>query len=154
MKERELLRDKASAAVPTPCALTAVKVTSIKALLLPVFEKYSDRIVFAYLFGSAALEEVTPLSDLDFAVFLSHGTRKFYSDSRFSLYADLCRTLKRNDIDLVVLNTAGNIILLEEIVRKGVVFYDKDVEVREAFEIKVIHQAIDFKEQRLAVMGI
>lgn len=134
--------------------MTDGAVYSLKTLLLPVFEKYPDRIVFAYLFGSAAKEEVTPLSDVDVAVFLSEGTREFYSDMRLSLYANLCRTLKQNDVDLAVLNTAHNILLLEEIVRYGVVLYDNDVDAREDFEIKVIHRAIDFREQRFAVMGV
>ena len=130
------------------------RVSLIKEALSGVFDRYRGRVLFAYVFGSAAVEETTPMSDLDIAVFLSEGTREFYSDTRLSLYADLCRVLKRNDVDLLVLNTAGNLILLDEIVRKGVLLYDDAVEVREVFEVRVIHEAIDFKHQRLEVMGI
>ena len=127
---------------------------STKALLLPVFERYADSVVFAYLFGSAAKEEVTALSDIDIAVYLSYGTREFYSDTKLSLYADLCRALRSNDVDLVILNTSKNIVLLDEIVRNAVVLYDRDSDLREDFEVKVLHRAIDFKEQRFAVMGL
>jgi predicted nucleotidyltransferase len=128
--------------------------TDIKALLLPVFERHAEKIVFAYLFGSAATDELTPLSDIDIAAYLSRGTREFYSDTRLSLHADLCRALQRNDVDLVILNTSGNIILQDEIVRNAIVLYESDVDAREEFEVKVLHRAIDFREQRLAVMGI
>jgi predicted nucleotidyltransferase len=127
---------------------------SIKALLLPVFERYADSVVFAYLFGSSAKEEVTALSDIDIAVYFSYGTREFHSDTKLSLYADLCRALRSNDIDLVILNTSRNIVLLDEIVRNAVVLYERDSDLREDFEVKVLHRAIDFKEQRLAVMGL
>ena len=127
---------------------------SLKSFLLPLFERYGERIKFAYLFGSAAREDAAPLSDIDIAVFLPRGTRKFYSETRLSIHADLCRMLKRNDIDLLILNTASNIILLDEIIRQGVVIYERDSNLREEFELKILHQAIDFKEQRYSVMGL
>ena len=136
-----------------PSSAGGTMVESIKAILLPVFERYADSVVFAYLFGSAAKGEATALSDIDIAVYLSYGTRKFYSDTKLSLYADLCRALRSNDIDLVILNTSRNIVLLEEIVRSAVVLYERDSDFREDFEVKVLHRAIDFREQRLAVMG-
>lgn len=126
----------------------------IKDVILSVFEKYNDKVVFAYLFGTAARGTMSPLSDIDIAVFLPPGTRESYFDTGLSLHADLCRALNRSDVDVVVLNTVTNIMLLDEIVRYGIVVYDKNPDLREDFEIRVLHQAIDFKEQRLAVMGI
>ena len=83
----------------------------IKNAVLPVFEKYRDKIICAYLFGSVAEAETSPLSDVDIAVFLSDGTRESNFDIKLSLYADFCRALKRSDVDVVILNTATNIIL-------------------------------------------
>ncbi len=125
----------------------------IRNAVLPVFEKYRDKIIFAYLFGSVAEAETSPLSDVDIAVFLS-GTKESFFDIKLSLYADFCRALKRSDVDVVILNTAANIILLDEIIRYGLVVYDSNTELREDFELKVLHQAIDFKGQRLAIIGI
>ena len=71
---------------------------AMKALLLPLFETYADRLQFAYLFGSAAQEEASPISDIDIAVFLSQGPRAALHDIRLSLYTDLCKTLKRNEL--------------------------------------------------------
>jgi len=60
--------------------------------------------------------------------------------------------LKRNDIDMVVLSKETNLILLDQIIRRGILF-EGDKERREEFEQKILHLAIDFKTQRLANMG-
>lgn len=129
-----------------------MKITDIKDALLPVFERHKDKVLFAYLFGSA-VEGMGPLSDIDIALFLSSKKENFF-DIKLSLYTDFCRALKRSDIDVVILNITTNIILLNEIINHGIVLYDKDPELREDFELKILHQFIDFKEQRLAIMGI
>lgn len=126
----------------------------IKKTLLPVFEKYGDRVVFSYLFGSAAREKPSPLSDIDIAVYLSKNDSRDFFGLKLSLHADICRALGRNDVDLVVLNTAANLMLLEDIIRNGIVLHDGDIEARDTYEGRVIHQAIDFKAQRFAIMGM
>ena len=82
---------------------------SIKDILLPLFEKYKDNLVFAYLFGSAAQNNLSQLSDIDIAVFNYKRMDESYFEIKCSLYADLCRVLKRNDVDIVV---TTNIVLL------------------------------------------
>jgi predicted nucleotidyltransferase len=128
-------------------------VDSIRAALLPVFEKYREKVAFAYLFGSLATGEAGPLSDVDIAVFFL-GERETFFDDRLSLHADICRALRSNEVDLLVLNSASNLIILEDVVRRGIVLYDGDPDLRDDFEVRVLHQAIDFREQRLAVMGM
>src|SRR3989304_3389948 len=71
-----------------------------------------------------------------------------------ALHMSPCRALNRNDVDLVVLNTVANNMLIEDIIRHGVVIYDHDIDAREDYEVTSLHQAIDFKTQRLAVMGV
>ncbi len=127
---------------------------SIKEKLLPLFSKYNGNVLFAYLFGSAAQGNMSPLSDVDLAVFLSRQNEGSYFDIKCSLYADFCRVLKRNDIDVVVLNTTTNIVLLDEIIRGGIVLVDRDIDLREEFEQKILHQAMDFKEQRITFLGV
>jgi len=119
-----------------------------------VMQRYGDRILFAYIFGSAAKGELQPLSDIDIAVYVSPGGGETYFDLKLALHAELCRALRRDDIDLIVLNTAQNIILLDEVVRHGAVLHDRDPEAREIFELKVLHDAMDFKSQRLTVLGV
>ncbi|MEW6104438.1 MAG: nucleotidyltransferase domain-containing protein [bacterium] len=60
-----------------------------------VFEKYKDYIKFAYLFGSAARDDLTPLSDIDVAVFLCKEEKELYFNLKFDIHADICRILKR-----------------------------------------------------------
>lgn len=127
---------------------------NINNIFTPLFEKYKDHVVFAYLFGSAATGNESKLSDVDIAIFIREGKGESCADIKLSLYADICRVLKRNDVDVLVLNTATNIILLDEIIRDGIVLFDRDPDLRKEFEYKVLHEAIDFKEQRIAVMGI
>ncbi|MCX8030557.1 MAG: nucleotidyltransferase domain-containing protein, partial [Thermodesulfovibrionales bacterium] len=117
--------------------------------LLSVFQKHSKDVLFAYLFGSSVSCQTHPTSDVDIAVYFSENDKPLNYDKMLLLHADLCRTLKRNDIDILILNIAKNIILLDDIVRHGVLIYDREPDVREAFEIKVLHQAIDFRQQRL-----
>jgi len=123
-------------------------------MLYPVFEKYGDKVEFAYIFGSAAGEEIYPLSDIDIAVYLSPSAVADLTDLRLDIYADLCRTLKRNDVDLVILNTVKNLILLDTITRQGFVVFERNSALRQEFELRVQHQAIDFKTQRRAILGV
>jgi uncharacterized protein len=126
---------------------------TIKKLLQLILEKYRNEIVSAYLFGTGAGGEMHPMSDIDIAVLLSE-TAGPPSGLKLSLYADFCRVLKRNDIDVVVLNRASNLILLDQVIRHGVLLFDRDRDLREEFEQRVLHRAIDFKNQRFANMGI
>jgi predicted nucleotidyltransferase len=126
----------------------------IKESLRPVFEKYADKVMFAYLFGSLAKDETTPLSDVDIAFFINGKFRAAFFDIRLSLYNDICRVLKTNDVDVVLLNTAQNLMLLGDIIRSGVVIYETDPDTRDEYEVDILHKSIDFKSQRLAVMGI
>lgn len=125
----------------------------IKESLLPLFEKYKKQLVFAYLFGSHAQNNLFPLSDIDIAVFLNMRKNESYFDMKCSLYAEFCRVLKRNDVDVVMLNTATNIVLLDKIIREGIVLVDRNPSLRVEFELKILHQAIDFKDQRIAIIG-
>lgn len=131
-----------------------MSIESVKELLLPVFERYRAKVVFAYLFGSVAMGEASPLSDVDIAVYLAEENREFFFDLKLTLHADISRALKRNDVDLVVLNTIRNEMLTADVIRNGVVMFDRDTEAREDYEIKRLHESIDFKMHRFAVMGI
>ncbi|MDF1581646.1 MAG: nucleotidyltransferase domain-containing protein [Desulfuromonadales bacterium] len=118
-----------------------------------VFADYQEEIVAAYLFGSTAKGINGPSSDIDIAVLLRNHDNKSGATLRFRLYADLCRKLKRNDIDLVLLSLRGNLILNDEIVRNGQVLYASDDAAREDFELKLLHRCTDFKTQRRYAMG-
>ncbi len=134
--------------------LTSLKTnTDVIRAAADVLERYRLRVRFAYLFGSVARGDTGPASDFDFAVYFTDGSSAELLDLQLSLCADLCRALKRNDVDIVVLNTASNLMLLDEIVRHGIVLQDSDQDRRRDFELRTLHRSLDFRSQRLLVMG-
>lgn len=119
-----------------------------------VLDHYGEDIAAAYLFGSQATGESTDLSDIDIAVLFSQDASHKAATVQFKLYADLSKALQRNDIDLVILNTSRNIMLQEEIVRNSMLIVDKDADYRFDYECRTIHDGIDFRQQRMMVMGV
>lgn len=109
-----------------------------------------EKVVFAYLFGSFARGDDFPISDIDIAVYLS-GKASLADELR--LYSTISRELKHDNIDLIILNNTNNIMLLDEIVRYGKVVCDRNPSLRESFELRVLHDAIDFKHQRKVFAG-
>ena len=126
----------------------------LKIELSAVFAKYGKEIITAYLFGSTAKGAASSSSDIDIALLLYNNDKISGAALKFSMYADICRTLKRNDIDLILLNFSNNLILNDEIVRHGKVLHSTDDEAREEFELNVLHRSTDFKHQRHCAMGV
>ena len=127
---------------------------SIKETLAPVFDKMHETVAVAYLFGSSAKGESGPRSDIDLAVLLRDSAASASLDVRLDLYADCCRALKRNDIDIVMLNTTRNLFLLGDIVQNGIVLYQDDVGLRQEYEVKIMHDFIEFRDHRKKVLGV
>ncbi len=97
-------------------------------------------VVLAYLFGSQAEGRVTPLSDVDLAVLLPHNLASY---DKFRVQVDLIgdcgQVLKRNDVDVVVLNDASPLLAFR-VVKHGRVLY----------EDPVTHPAVKFAAQTLS----
>ena len=117
-----------------------------------VFRNY-DQIAFAYLFGSVATGEQTAMSDVDIAIYLRLGVH-FSFDDTLQFQGDCCRILRRNDVDVLVLNKTRNLILLEDIIRKGRIIYNADQNLLDDFELKTLHLACDFRYQRQRELGV
>jgi predicted nucleotidyltransferase len=127
--------------------------TQVKDALAPVFDKIADRLAAVYLFGSTVTGKTGAMSDLDLAVLLvSYDVSA--DDTKMQLYLDCSRALKRNDIDIVVLNRAGNLFLIHDIVTNGVVIFDGNPSQRAQFEVLSHHRFIEFRDHRLKVMGV
>ena len=110
-----------------------------------VCRKYPE-IAFAYLFGSYATGEQTALSDIDIAIYLNKPST--FSFNRLLLFhGDCCRVLQRNDIDILVLNTTRNLILLKEIITMGKIIYNINQELLDDFEVRTLHVVHDFTER-------
>lgn len=126
---------------------------AIQSTLAAVFER-TENVAAVYLFGSRANGKAGPLSDVDLAVLMTANDPDRGGDLKLQLYADCSRVLKRNDIDVLILNQTRNLLLLDEVVRDGIVLFDRDPSLREEFEVKVVHDAIEFKEHRMKIMGV
>ena len=96
-------------------------------------------IEFAYLFGSFADGSFNDRSDVDLALYL----KKVDFDTQLEISFELSKVLKK-DVDLVVLNKAKNLYLLDDIIQKGIVVKDSDKRVD--FELIKHHQFLDFVE--------
>ena len=118
--------------------------------LLPKVEaylKYREDVQFAYLFGSYAKGKITPLSDVDIAVYLSGSN---FSQKRLEILGGLIEVLKTDEIDLVILNTAP-LPLKIRILRNRKLLVDRTPLVRHSFESTTMRVYLDFSklEKRL-----
>src|SRR4030067_3003656 len=103
-----------------------------------------DNVIFAYLFGGLAEGKVTPLADIDIAVFLksSHDVAEY----NLGLFDRLSDALGTCEIDLVILNTAP-ISLTGRILQKKQILIDKDPPRRHVFESVSFRKFFDFKKK-------
>jgi predicted nucleotidyltransferase len=122
-------------------------------LLQTILHDRDNKVIFAYLFGSRAAGVNTyPPRDIDLAVYFQPKDGSFF-DAKLDLYGALSRRLKTNDIHILVLNEARNLVLMGEVVRQGIVLIDRDPDLREEFEQNILHQALDFQSQRISLLG-
>ncbi len=100
---------------------------------------------FAYIFGSYADNTFTDRSDVDVAVYF----KEYNFDIHLSLSFRISQATTK-DTDLVVLNKAKNLYLLDDILRKGVLLKD-DEDKRIDFELLKHHQILDYKEFKKSI---
>ncbi len=65
--------------------------------------------LFAYLFGGLARGRVSPLSDVDIAIYLADGAD--IAQEKLETLGKLNELLKTDEVDLVILNTAPLILV-------------------------------------------
>lgn len=119
-------------------------ITEIIEKLKKFFEEHKE-VQFAVLFGSLAKGTANKLSDVDIAVMVAP---QFEDDSPYgyqaTLTADLMQLLKRNDVDVVILNEAP-IALRYQVLRYGKFIHVWDKQARIQFQIDTINRYEDFK---------
>ncbi len=118
-----------------------------------VLSGFAPPVLFAYLIGSYGSQDEGPLSDVDIAIYLDLDSTADGLSLKLSLYAELSKALRRDDIDVVLLNTCDNAMLLYSILTEGSLIHDSAPEDRMLFEQRTLHAAIDFKQQREAIFG-
>jgi predicted nucleotidyltransferase len=101
-----------------------------------------DNIVFAYLFGGVAKGKITPLSDLDIAVYLRRTEN--LAEYKMQLFDSLTQVLGTFELDLVILNTAP-VSLSGRILQDRQLLMDKEPFQRHAYESLTLREFFDFK---------
>ncbi len=101
--------------------------------------RHDSRVLFAYLFGSAARGSMGPLSDLDIGVYLDEHVDMFHY--RLKIIESITRAVGSERIDVVVLNQSP-ILLKFAVVRDGIVIKDRKRE-RVVFESAVLREYLD-----------
>ncbi len=96
-----------------------------------------------YLFGSQVDGSTHSNSDVDLAILFKRGlSAEFYADQQLFLGGKLCQILKRDDVDLVVLNRASSSELKYSIVHDGEVLFEREPNLAE-YELRVEHEYYD-----------
>lgn len=105
-------------------------------------------VVFAYLFGGAAIGAIRPLTDVDVAVYLDESLAPI--EGRLAVVGAASRHLGTEEVDVVVLNSAPT-ALVGRILMTRKVILDRDPFVRHRFESRRLREFFDFRflEQRL-----
>ena len=89
---------------------------------------FNKEIIFAYLFGSYVNDTHHPNSDVDIAIYLKDDIL----DTFLQINYEISKLLKK-DADIIVLNKARNIYLLENIINNSIIL--KDAPKRVDFEL-------------------
>lgn len=127
-------------------SITMITETQINALR-QALQNY-PQVLFAYLFGSQATGNVTPMSDVDIAVYLGDNlssTEQFRL--RLHLIGVLCQVLQRNDVEVAVLNDEA-IVLRYEVVKNDKLIFCRDKSAKNEFFVRTISEYLDTEPMR------
>ena len=101
----------------------------------------NPKTVFAYLFGGLAKRAPSPLSDVDIAVYLADNL--YFKDDKLNILGNLMNILQTDEIDLIILNTAGLPLVINVLKNKRIIV-DKDPFARHIFESLSMRKYFDF----------
>jgi hypothetical protein len=102
--------------------------------------KQYPQILFAYLFGGLTRENISPLSDVDIALYVKEPDRVDY----LSLYTEISNQLGTDELDLVILNKAS-LSLAGRILMSREVLFDRDPFFRHNYESLTLRKFFDFQ---------
>jgi len=114
-----------------------------------MFDKFNDikkifaeekNILLTYIFGSQVTGKTGPLSDYDFAVFLS---RKPSFQFKYRLKNKLVNVLNTEQVDLVILNDAP-IELKYKVIATGKIIFKKNSATKVEFEADTLSKYFDY----------
>lgn len=109
------------------------------------FAEYFGRqpdVVVAYLFGSVARGQATPLSDVDIAVLLDPTAEpEAVLDRQITLLTELTQ-LAELEVQLTLLNDVPP-LLAYEVIREGILLHQRSGAERVAFQVKAMKEYFD-----------
>jgi hypothetical protein len=112
---------------------------------VPIFAKKileeNKHVLFAYLFGSVARGEQSPLSDIDIAVYFHQDID--LTTEKLNLMGDLIDQMGTDHIDLVILNTAP-LSLAARILKCREILVDRHPFIRHLYESLIMRESFDF----------
>ena len=103
-----------------------------------------EEIIFAYIYGSVARDQDTRLSDIDLAVYIDEDKKP--EAGPFGYRSDLITELQPlagNDIDLIILNDASN-LLAYNVFKEGKLLFNKDPDLRTRVQARTVDKYLDF----------
>ncbi|MEP9412400.1 MAG: nucleotidyltransferase domain-containing protein [Candidatus Brocadia sp.] len=118
---------------------------------LPDVREYLNKhpdVVFAYHFGSLARGRVSPLSDVDIAIYMVEGVE--IAMEKLEMLGKLNELLKTDEVDLVILNTAP-LPLAARVIKNKIILVDKIPFKRHAFESLIIREYFDFSRKEMDI---
>jgi hypothetical protein len=98
------------------------------------------RVIFAYLYGSAARGTMGEDSDVDIAVFLENPKQDPLLEADISL--ELEQTLDRG-VDVRIINHAPA-IFINQVLKEGILLFSRDEPLRINFVVRNINEYLDF----------
>ncbi len=119
--------------------------------LLPDVREYLNKhpkVVFAYLFGGLARGRISPLSDVDIAIYLTDAADT--TREKLEIMGKLNDLLKTDEVDLVIVNTAP-LPLASRIIKHKIILVDKMPFVRHKFESLIIREYFDFSRKEMDI---
>lgn len=103
-----------------------------------------EEILFAYLYGSYAADDVYFRSDIDVAVYLKPSGITHYLKKEEELTFALAKGLHRDDIDLRILN-ALPFLMQYKVIKEGMPIVIRDELERVDFETRVMNRYFELK---------
>lgn len=102
-------------------------------------------VIFAYIFGSYVTGIRGKLSDVDLAVFMDKNlSPKERFDEKLRIMSEVSALLKKDEIDVVILNDAYP-LLEHRIIKHGKPIFSTDEKERIEYESRAIMRYLDFK---------
>jgi predicted nucleotidyltransferase len=106
------------------------------------------QVLFAYLFGSQATGKVTPISDVDIAVYIDeHLNSSEQFKLQLHLVGVLCQALQRNDVEVAVLNDT-DVVLRYQVLKNGRIIFCRDKAAKNEFFVRTISEYLDAEPMR------